>query len=99
MKFKGWDWTELTKAFRIKVKGKDDDQLLQETKDYLHNCLYNGSKKEKKCADTVREFLKALYKDSRKWDYRYPLWKGLGEIKHDETLIIYTVRLLEDMWV
>lgn len=101
-KFKGHDWTELSKALGIKnISKKTDGAILDETRDYLiqsMSWLNKNSKQQKKIANIIREFLIVLHKVESKYGYQAPIWQGLLNLTDDETLIVYTGRLLEYMW-
>ena len=95
MKFKGFDWTELTEHWGI-PDCEDESVTLEQARQFLHNTFMESTRAEV-CKD-IRKFLKALQKDSEKWSYSGPFWKGLRKIKDDDTLIQYVVELLPCMW-
>jgi len=94
-KFKGFDWTELSKVLKLDLD-ISDKLLLRETQKILLSAIAHSN--EKKVAKLIKKFLQALHKESKRINYSAPLWKGMLKIKSDETLIKHTVELLDSMW-
>lgn len=100
-KWKGFDFIELAVKWKLK-KLKDTEP--EDIKKWLWEngvvSAYdkNNDKKQKSIAKDIRGYLKALIKSSKKLDYQWPLWEGLANVKHDETLIKFTIDLIDHMW-
>lgn len=89
--FKGIDWSELSERWGLNLEL--EDHLLSEL---TIKHMLQGEPCE--LAQDIRAFLEALCKQSENWDYCSPVWNGLLEVEHDETLIKFTTQLLECMW-
>ena len=102
--FRGHDYVELAEYWEliddIEDSGTDnnsDELLKKRINAYMFDTL--GDKKRMvKVTKILRKFISVLYKQSKKIDYQYPVWKGLLNVKDDETLIKFTSVLLKGMW-
>jgi hypothetical protein len=95
MKLKGHDWTELGEYWLICKPSLSDKTAAQRIKQHLLDvCGTNTALKQ--TAKDVRTFLRALIKQEN--SYSTPVWKGLLAVKDDETLLKFTIELLECMW-
>lgn len=101
-KFKGYDWTELSKKWRIKVEGEDDfdERLLEATQEYIYNHIYHNTKKDKKrseaIANDIREYLKAI--SDCNTSYMTEVYGAMSRVKNDEELMKFTAHNLGSLW-
>lgn len=95
MRYKGYDWTELAEALGVEIPDCDDPTPLIE---YIDNASYwdDGEGVKNPHTKEMRKFLNALCKNCV--FYSVPIWKGLKQIKNDETFIKYFLHLLPFMW-
>lgn len=91
--FQGYDFTELAEAWGYPCERYTEAYQIRQIKKIMCNAVFT---KDKKIIQDVRNFVKAIGK--YKNNYSSPLWKGLCNIKHDETFIHYVFPLLEYMW-
>lgn len=100
MKFKGWDYSELAKAWRISTK--DNEKMVEEMKEVIGKVSYMDNKEMRKTKvyRDCRAFLKALIKDTSKGrhtDY-VNYWKGMQKARDPGNFLQFVIRNLERMW-
>jgi hypothetical protein len=100
---KGFDWTELGKAFGVDWDGEDEPRLEKELQAILQDIsseltLGTPSKEAKAGVRAVRRFVQKLSKKAARWGYSAPVWEGVGKVKDDWTFIQFVSHLLTWMW-
>ena len=96
LKFKGWDWTELTQLATC-VKPDDDEEAAKVIREHLLAAAWaNCGEGDAVIAAAVRKFLLALEKDPN--SIISPFYKGLREIESDGMMLRLVAHCLEYLW-
>ena len=94
-KFNGFDWTEIGEYWNLY---KEDDDV-EEDAEKIRDFLQNNYKNNKEIINDAREFIQAVIDCGEDYFEKVEIFKGLLNIKHDETFLKYFCILLEYMWV
>lgn len=98
--FKGWDWCELSRCFDLELMDENeyDMKTLQAFLIEYSRRMFAGNPKEE--TDLVvtkcKEFLSKIAEFEH--DFGSPVWKGLLEVKDDDTFLSFFIDLLPRMW-
>lgn len=104
-KFKGWDYSELAKAWRISTK--DQGKMVEEMKakiNALTDDVAHDSKslRQTKVYKDCRAFLKALIRDCEKSDRHFndyaEYWRGIQRARDPHIFLQFIIWNLERMW-
>jgi NDP-sugar pyrophosphorylase family protein len=96
-KFKGFDWTEIGKYWNLFKS--DDDIEEEEMAKKIKNFLWENFENNKEIINDAREFVQAIIDCGKDYFEKIEIFKGLLNIKDDETFVKYFCILLEYMWV
>jgi hypothetical protein len=78
--------TKILEKLRTILKEIKNDVVLKQ----ISGKKYLESVKDERI-EACREFLKQICKQSKKWHYDYPVWKGILKIKNDEVFMDYFI--------
>ena len=101
MKYVGVSWAELGVRFKLitleqyEDSSYDEDELLEEIKDYISNNTGVGDHLYK-IRRHLREHLTLLIERDK--SYKQPLWRGLLNIEDEHTFMQMCIPLIGYMW-
>jgi hypothetical protein len=107
---KWWSDYDILEGFENLPPLSDKDRWLLENEGLYFDCyiqalfMHNPIKWNRKrrtmawLAKNIRDYLKKLAPEEEQISYSAPLWKGLSEIEHDETLLQHYRILFRSAW-
>lgn len=96
-KFNGVDWTEIGEYWNL---FKEDDDIEEEERaEKIKNFLWNNYKNNREVVNDAREFVQDVIECGKDYFEKVEIFKGLLNIKDDETFVKYFCLLLEYMWI